>query len=334
MDPIVINITDLTQGITQTDLSTPFLIATDKAMELKQISSIDDLGEDATASDNIYKMAAKLLAQRAQTLYVMGINGGAGAAPSKGKKVLEAIKAANVPHYYVGTDLRDAADRKVIADDYAAKVGFYIAGATKDAEADTLVAEAKSLNNESCLIMAHKGISGEDAFADCALIGKMAPVLEGTAPFFYQSLNTVPDGGYPASDVTKFEKGNICTVTTYMKRVETWTGKTTKGTYAHFKVLKDWLVVRLKEALAKVIHNDKGVFMSNDGLAAITDAMKEVLNVGKVERGVILEYTVYTPKREDIPANDRANGIVNGYQIQCTFTGFTEKVTVNIVAEV
>lgn len=334
MDPIVINITDLTQGITQTDLSTPFLIATDKAMDVMQISSIDDLDSHATSSDNIYKMAAKLLAQRPQTLYVMGVDGSSDSAPAKGTKVLEAIKAANVPHYYVGTDLRDAADRKVIADDYAAKIGFYIAGAAKDADADTLVSEAETLNNEGCLIMAHKGISGEDAFADCALIGKMAPVLEGTAPFFYQSLNTIPDGGYSAADVTKFEKGNICTVTTYMKRIETWTGKTTKGTYAHFKVLKDWLQVRLKEALAKVIHNDKGVFMSDDGLAVITNAMKEVLNVGKVERGVILDYTVYTPKRADIPTNDRANGIVNGYQIECTFTGFVEKVVVNIVAEV
>lgn len=334
MDPIVINITDLTQGITQTDLSTPFLIATDKEMAIMQISSIDDLDGHATSSDNIYKMAAKLLAQRPQTLYVMGVDGASDSAPEKGNKVLAAIKAANVPHYYVGTDLRDATDRKVIADDYAAKIGFYIAGADKAAEADTLVAEATTLNNESCLIMAHKGITGEDAFADCALIGKMAPVLEGTAPFFYQSLNTIPDGGYPAADVTKFEKGNICTVTTYMKRIETWTGKTTKGTYAHFKVLKDWLQVRLKEALAKVIHNDKGVFMSDDGLAAITNAMKEVLNVGKVERGVILDYTVYTPKRADIPTNDRANGIVNGYQIVCTFTGFVEKVVVNIVAEV
>lgn len=340
MEPIVINITDLTQGITQTDLSTALLVATDKALPLKLISSIEELGEGVSETDHIYKMVTRALAQKVQQMYVLGIDGSSHSeSAALGKAVVAAIKNLNVPYYYFGTDVRKAADRKEIADYHATKISFYIASPEMTATADTLVEEAKTLNNESCLIMAHKGIdtlgrSKEEAYADCALIGKMAPVLEGTAPFFYQSLNTIPDGGYPAADVVKFKNGNICTVTTYMKRIETWTGKTTKGSYAHFKVLKDWLVVRLKEALAKVIHNDAGVFMNPDGLGKITDALKEVLNVGKVQRGVIYDYTVYTPKREDIPVNDRANGIVNGYQIQATFTGFVETVVINIVAEV
>lgn len=51
-------------------------------------------------------------------------------------KVLAAIKAANVPHYYVCTDLEMQPDRKVIAVDYAAKIGFYIAGSDKSLAAD------------------------------------------------------------------------------------------------------------------------------------------------------------------------------------------------------
>lgn len=328
MDPIVINIMDLTQGITQTDLSTPLLVATDKAYDLKLISSLEEL-DGLEKTDNLYKMAASLLSQRPQDVYVLGL-----ASAASGSVVVDAINKADIPHYYLATDLRTAEKRAPVAKAYGAKIGFYVAAGGLEETADVLVTEAKTLNTEGTMIMAHKGVRSEDVFADCAMIGKMAPVLEGTAPFYYQSLDGIPDGGYSKADVSKLQAGNVNTVTTYMKRIETWTGKTTKGSYCHFKVLKDWLQVRLKEALAKVIHNDKGVFMSEEGLGAITAAMKEVLDVGKTGRGVIYDYTVYTPLRSEIPANDRANGIVNGFQIQVTFTGFVEKVVVNIVAEV
>lgn len=329
MDPIVINIMDLTQGITQTDLSTALLVATDKQTDLKLISSLEELSEDLEPTDNLYKMAAALLAQRPQEVYVLGL-----ASAESGDAVVSAIDKAGIPHYYLATDLRTAEKRAPVAKAYGSKIGFYVAAGGLEETADALIEEAKTLNTEGTMLMAHKGVRSADVFADCAMIGKMAPILEGTAPFYYQSLDGVPDGGYSKSDVAKMHKGNVNTVTTYMKRIETWTGKTTKGSYCHFKVLKDWLQVRLKEALAKAIHNDAGVFMNEDGLGKITAAMKEVLDVGKTGRGVIYDYTVYTPLRSEIPANDRANGIVNGYQIKVTFTGFVEAVVINIVAEV
>ncbi|MGL5190543.1 MAG: hypothetical protein ACRC7S_12940, partial [Cetobacterium sp.] len=250
-------------------------------------------------------------------------------------KILE----LDVPHYYAASDIRTPEGRKALADFYGGRLGFYVAGGEIGLTADDAITEAATLATESCLLMAHNGVkvtgqTATEAFADAALVGKMAPVIEGGAPWFYQSLDGVPDGAYAKADVSKLYKGNVTTVTTYMKRVETWGGKTTKGTYAHFKILKDWLQVRLKEALAKTIHTDKGVFLSDDGLSDITRAMKEVLDVGKTERGTLLDYIVYTPLRSSIPTNDRANGIVNGYQIQVTFTGFVEKVTINIIAEV
>lgn len=333
-EPIVINIMDRTQGITAADLSTPLLVATDAKMDVRKISSIDDL---AGVSTNIYKMAAAALAQRPQEIYVAGFVPDSGVVT--GDNLLEYVKTLDIPYYYFGTDLRKGTDIAPLAAYFGARLGFYVAAGELTAPADDLVALAGNLASESVQLMAHKGKTADgttygEAFADMAMIGKMAPVLSGTAAFFYQSLDGVPDGGYSKADVTKLYDGNVSTVTTYMKRVETWGGKTTKGTYCHFKILKDWLHVRLKEALAKHIHQDQTVFLSDDGLAGITAAMKEIMDVGKDGRGVFVEYEIHTPLRAEIPANDRANGIVNGYQIRVTFTGFVEKVTVNIIAEV
>lgn len=333
-DPIIINIMDRTQGITVTDLSTPLLVATDAKMDPKLISSIDDLKGVTT---NIYKMAAAVLAQRPQEVYVAGFVPDSGVVT--GDNLLEYVKTLDLPYYYFATDLRKGTDIAPLATYFGARLGFYVAGGELTAAADDLVTLAESLASESVQLMAHKGKAADgttydEAFADAAMVGKMAPVISGTAAFFYQSLDGIPDGGYSAADVSKLYSGNVSTVTTYMKRVETWGGKTTKGTYCHFKILKDWLHVRLKEALAKHLHQDQTVFMSDDGLASITAAMKEVMDVGKDGRGVFVSYEIHTPLRSEIPTNDRANGIVNGYQIKVTFTGFVEKVTINIIAEV
>ncbi|MGL5714709.1 MAG: hypothetical protein ACRCX2_16945 [Paraclostridium sp.] len=337
MDPIVINIMDLTQGITQQDLSTPLVVSCKQNYALKLISSIDEI-TDAGVDTDLYKMANAVLRQRPQEMYVLGVTA-TGGGDASGADIIAKITELDIPHYYATSDVGSAADRKTLADFYGGRIGFYSAMADLGMSAEDAIAEAATLATESCVLVAHNGIkvagqSVVESYAAAALIGKMAPVIEGGAPWFYQSLDGIPDGGYSKSDVAKLYKGNVNTVTTYMKRVETWGGRTTKGTYCHFKVLKDWLQVRLKEALAKVIHTDKGVFMSDDGLSDITRAMKEVLDVGKIERGTLLTYTVYTPLRASIPQNDRANGIVNGYQIKVMFTGFVEKVTINIIAEV
>lgn len=337
MDPIVINIMDLTQGITQQDLSTPLVVSCKEEYGLKLISSLDEL-QDAGVDSNIYKMANAVLRQRPQEMYVLGVTAKEGGEAS-GADIVAKILELDIPHYYAVSDIRTPEGRKALADFYGGRLGFYAAGGEIGLTADAAVTEAAALATESCVLVVHNGIKvgnqqAVEAFADASLIGKMAPVIEGGAPWFYQSLDGIPDGAYSKADVVKLYKGNITTVTTYMKRVETWGGKTTKGTYCHFKILKDWLQVRLKEALAKVIHTDKGIFLSDTGLADITKAMKEVLDVGKIERGTLLNYTVYTPLRSSIPTNDRANGIVNGYQVQVTFTGFVERVTINIIAEV
>lgn len=338
MDPIVINVMDLTAGISVQDLSTPLVVGVTKAFEPKLISSIEEITKTEVGED-AYAMATAVLRQRPQQLYVFGVKG-SGEGSTTGAEIVEKIVEKDIPHYYCATALRTKADVKALADFYGARLGFYVAAADKAAaSAAAIVTDATALATESCFLIAHKGIKNEsgsfdEAYADAAMVGKMAPVLEGGAPWFYQSLDGVPDGGYSAADVNTLYKGSVNTVTTYMKRVETWCGKTTKGTYAHFKILKDWMTVRLKEALAKTIHTDAGVFMSNDGLSSITNAMKEVMNVGKVQRGVFESYEIHTPLRADIPTNDRANGIVNGYQIKVKFTGFVEKVTINIVAEV
>lgn len=335
MDPIVINIMDLTQGITQQDLSTGLIVVTNATIPLKLVNAIDQLGDDVPVGSTAYLMATAYLRQRRSSLYILGVTGTSGNATVE--EVITELQSQDIPYYYFAMDLNDQASRKTMADYQAARIAFFCSEDGPDVEADTAIANALALNTEACTIIAHKGITRdsnrERVFSDCALLGKMAPIIEGGAPWFYQSLDGIADGEYSAADVNKLYAGNVCTVTTYMKRVETWTGKTTKGSYCHFKVLKDWLVVRLKENLTKTIHNDAGVFMNEEGLADITASIKEIMEVGR-NRGTINAYTVYTPRRADIPSNDRANGIVNGFQIQCTFTGFIEKVVINIVAEV
>lgn len=338
MDPIVINIMDLTQGITQQDLSTGLIVVTDATIPLQLINAVDQLGDNIPVNSTAYNMATTYLRQRRSALYILGVTGTSGNATVE--EVITELRSQDIPYYYFAMDLNDQASRKAMADYQAARIAFFCSEDGPSVEADISVANALALNTEACTLIAHNGIKDttspgtrKKAYSDCALLGKMAPIIEGGAPWFYQALDGIPDGAYSAADVNKLYTGNVCTVTTYMKRVETWTGKTTKGSYCHFKVLKDWLVVRLKENLAKTIHNDAGVFMNEEGLAEITASIKEIMEVGRT-RGTINAYTVYTPRRADIPSNDRANGIVNGFQIQCTFTGFIEKVVINIIAEV
>lgn len=333
-NPINVVITDATAGISQTDLSTPFLLATDKVVPLQKISALDDI-KGAEATDTIYKMAASLLGARIQDVWVQGI-----ATPtSPDTEIQETIKNAAASHYFFATDNTTKSVREALATYYGSRIGIYSTRMPLDTSVDDAVDISKSLNNESCIAMAHKGRGEEgsktEVFADCAFIGKMAPRLEGTAPWYYQSLSGIPDGGYGAGDVTKLKEGNVNTVTgLYGKRVQTWTGKTTAGTYIDFKVLKDWLQVRLTEAVQKTVFDDRGVPYNNVGFAAIASACKEVLNQAKTERGVIESYTSFIPRRQDIPVNDRANRKFEGLTFKTVFTGFVESVTVNVSAEV
>jgi hypothetical protein len=333
-NPINIVITDATAPISQTDLSTPYLLATDKVVPLQKISSVDDI-TGAIVSDTIYKMATSLLGARSQEVWIQGI-----AAPTNpDTEILEVIKNSGVAHYFLSIDTVDTATRTALAGYYGTRVGLFSSRMPLTATADEAIAEAESLSNESCILMAHKG-RGEagskiDVFADAAIVGKMAPVLEGTRPWYYQFINGMPDGDYSAGDVTKLHDGNVNTITgLYGKRIQTWTGKTTAGTFIDFKILKDWLQVRLTEAIQKTVFNDLGVPYDNVGFGQIASACKAVLNQAKDERGVLVSYTTFIPRRQDIPVNDRANRKFAGMNFKVVFKGFVEIVTVNIIAEV
>lgn len=337
-DPIIIDLRDLTTGITTADLGIAMAFTSTKAISLQKISKLSDI-QGAVVGDPIYSLAAMALTQKPIELYVLGIDATSqGDDDAKAQAILTALTASGIPFYYLATDIVAPAQVDEVNKYMASRsVGIHLAEEDMLGTIDDAVAHAASYATESCVLYKHPGkildAKKSPAYMHAAMMGKMSTVAEGTAPWYYQSLNGVPSSAYSGADIDKLYNGYVNTMWSYMKRVETWGGFTTKGTYVDFKILKDWTYIRIKEAVASVIHTDIGIHLSDGDLGLITNAIKGVIGKGK-SSGVYVDATVITPRRSEISVLDRQQRKVTGFEVYLEFAGFAEKVGILIITGV
>lgn len=182
---------------------------------------------------------------------------------------------------------------------------------------------------------------------DAAIAGKVLGYTPGTYDVKWQTLSGISDSGFSLTDLNTIRSNQGNAPSEVGGRVFMNDGVSTDGSNIATGILIDYCVSRIESALLLLFLNNLKISMDSRGLAqiesTITGELQALAAVGAIaevdttseadmafsEDGKYL-YKVTVPTRSQIPANDRANGIVPNVVASFYVSGAVKEIQINL----
>ncbi len=263
---------------------------------------------------------------------------------------LDAILAADSDWYGLGMASRVQQDQLDAAAWALAneKLSFFadddtdIPGTTESADTTTLAAQLKDGSNDRAVLAYNETADGSssDQRADGAAAGMVLGRDPGAYTAKFKKLS-----GVTVSNLTPTQSKNVRD-----KNANTYEevggvnifreGTTSEGEFIDVMHFVDWLKARITENVYQLLVSQAKVPYTDGGILSIRDRVEEILQIGQDRGGIsptafdeddvqIGGFYTEVPALADIPANDKANRVLNDVKFTAFLAGAIHKVKID-----
>ncbi|EPG73960.1 PF11863 domain protein [Leptospira fainei serovar Hurstbridge str. BUT 6] len=334
INDIVIDITRGTQGLAQKSFRPLILRAADTtATALKKviISELTDLtAAGFTSSDDVYKMAAAMLAQSPSPVDIMVV-----VSHDPIATTLDALRDLDDNFYAVCITSRAKADLNAAGTWANANKKFFFG-----CSSDLTALSSRNVDRESYLIHDNH----PEDYPECAWVGQNIPKQPGSTTFKWKRLNGQNASTFSKTDLTTIRTSKGQALQALSGAIYVNEGIATSGEFIDVIVGQDWVEDQLNTGLLSLFLNNDKVSLDDSGIAQVEGVVRDVLkragDAGIIAKAVspddlklsddkVYMNQVFVPTRSQLSVNDRANRQLSGIKFVYYLAGAIHKVNVN-----
>ncbi|MDF2657764.1 MAG: hypothetical protein K0Q94_555 [Paenibacillus sp.] len=272
----------------------------------KEYSDLAGLTPDFAATTEVYKAAAALLGQGANSpasFAVVAYDG------TSGDPVATLQANWDRDWYFLIATESDVADIKLIADVVEGK-GFKMFATRTDDTTDLVTLKAQDYDRT--FVIYHSSATEVAKYPDAAWVGARGSSPVGSVTWkFAQLVGITADTiGKATVESVDADGGNVYVMRGGQPR--TGEGKTVSGEFIDVIMSKDWVKLNIENSIQTLLNNNPKVPYTNSGIGQLEGATINVLKAGH-NQGIIAEdddgiplYSTNFPSREQSNPADRA----------------------------
>lgn len=326
---IDVQITRETQIPSQVGFGIPLLVGDSDRFaageRVRTYGSIEEVEADFTAGDFEITMARNAFSQSPSPTQIMI---GQVEAADSGNYVtaLTAIQAVNDDWYGLAVETRLEADILAIAAWVEARIKIFCAlssdAAVKSATAGNVLEDLVAAAYERTFLLYSEDL---DDHAGAAWLGKQLPKLPGGTNWAYQTLAGITVDSLSLTEQNNItnNKGSIYTVVNDINHTQF--GQVASGEWVDVMRGSDFIQVRMQEKVYFQLINSDRIPYTENGIAVIENAMRDVLKQARDVNGIITEFEITTPALADISAIDKGNRFLPDMTFVATLAGAINK---------
>lgn len=323
-----VTITRQTKAVSEKGFGTPLVLSTSKNLPYKVYTDIEQVANDFATTTEEYKLFSRMFGQnpRPAEIAVFGVqyNGTSGDPAVLVDALNTLIQTHNDFYYLVSVEQGDD-EIAALAEWTSTQEKIYAASTSSE----TLYAMLSGLYDNVFLLVHDQ----PRQYPAEGLVAQLAPLPIGSYTWTFKTIQGVSPVSYDATKINDIHANHACTYIREGGVNITSRGVATSGEYidnvqaTHFiKARMTEAVFRLLATNPKIPHTDAGIAMV---VAEVDNVLKQAFKQGIIadENGEPL-YTITVPKREDIPANTRAQRILPDIEWTAVVAGAIEKVEI------
>lgn len=323
-----VQITRETKPISEKGFGLPLVLATSKDLPYTMYTDISEVADDFAADSKEYKLLSRMFGQnpRPAEIAVYGVQyDGATDSPTELTTALnDLIKTHNDFYYLVSPEQGDD-EITALAEWTNTQDKLY--GATTSNK--DLAAALKGRYDNTFLVIHDK----PDSYVAEGLIATCAPRVIGSYTWTFKTVQGVPAVSFDNTTINEIHANNASTYINEAGVLMNSHGVVTSGEYIDVIQSTHFLKARLAEYVFRLLALKDKVPYTDAGIALVVAEVDKVLKQA-FKQGIIADdngeplYTITVPKREDIPANTRAQRILPDVKWTAVIAGAVEKVEI------
>jgi hypothetical protein len=165
---------------------------------------------------------------------------------------------------------------------------------------------------------------------DAAWMGYMLTTTPGIGNWALKSLVGVTADKLTDTQITNAQSKNCNTYVTIGGAGTTYKGVCASGAYIDEVIFDDWLASTMQTNVFAILTdpNNLKVSYTNKGIVAIENGMRQALQQGEDNQGIIPGWTISAPDANTVPSADKKSRTLNGMSFNAVRAGAIDKVNI------
>ena len=326
MKDFIVNISRLTETISQRGFGLILIAGTSRDLDYTIYNNITEVANDFTITDAEYLIANRIFLQSPAPQQVAIISEiQTDMSISVGEHLVNilanTVDSNNEWFGLVTTDYSiDTIERVSAWIDTQEK----IYAVTTDELAELMYSQI--VNSDNTIIAYHDDVNNGNYVAESLLIHLLVRTIGSTTGKFRQ-LQNITESNVTVTELNELHNNNVLAYVEKMGVLQTSEGKVSSGEYIDVVLGTYFIKFRMEEELARLAINTPKIPYSNQGIALLSSVAEKILKLATTQT-IILEdedgngvYEISTIRREDTPIADVANRIYNGISWSAVLAG-------------
>lgn len=314
----IVNITKLTQAVSQKGFGLPLILGTSKDVPYALYGGIEEVGKAFGEESKEYKIAARLFGQNPAPSEIAMIGVLYDADPTKLVVTLNTLIDTENDWYFLMCTENSNDVVQALSEWIDTQMKMYFV-TTQDLTAPSL------LESEQTVVMYHET---EDAYVAEGLVSLAATSNPGSLSFKFKTVNGVQASKITSTELAQLHEDGGFSYVRKMGVLQTTEGITTSKEYIDVVMGAHYIQSRMEEECMYLAINNKKISYDNTGIAMLAGVCRDVLTRA-TDMDIILRddetnkgvFTIDITKREDVSKNDIANRIYNGIKWTASLAG-------------
>jgi len=324
-----VTITRQTKPVSEVGFGLPLVLATSKTLAYKVYNDIEEVLADFADTTEEYKLLSRMFGQnpRPAQIAVYGVPyDSATDEPSTLAEALTTLITMGKNDFYYLLSVQQGDEEITSLAEWASTKDKIYAASTSST---TLYQNLKDLYDNVFLLVHDQ----PRQYPAEGLVAQLAPLPIGSYTWTFKTIQGVTPAAYDATKINDIHENNACTYIQEGGVNITSHGVATSGEYVDVVQSTHYIKSRMTEAVFRLLAQNSKIPYTDAGIAMVVAEVDNVLKQA-FRQGIIAEengeplYSINVPKREDIPANTRAQRVLPDVKWTATIAGAVEKVEI------
>jgi hypothetical protein len=333
-DRVKVQILRDTSAVARVSFGVPLFIGTtDEGVRAASYANLEEVGAVYAESTPEYKAALAFFSQQPQPRQlIIGFKDDT----ESYTEALTEIRVVNDEWFCVAIESRNPADALTMAPAVSALPGlrqFWFVSSDVNtlnpADETNIAYQLRELNFDQARVVFHR--QGATIFPDMAMLGRVLPIPEsrtsgpGTAAWHDQPIVGITGESFTSTERSALESFNAEFFINVAGATRAMGGKMAGGEWGDVMHFVAWLETRLAEdvyeLMARAANRREKIPYSDAGIARVESTVRNRLDIGVSIGGILDDFTVTVPRREDTQFGDRANRVLKDVNFEANLAG-------------
>lgn len=333
-DRVKVQILRDTSAVSRVSFGVPLFIGTtDVGVRAASYANLEEVGEVFDESNPEYKAALAFFSQQPQPRQlIIGFKDGA----ETYTEAMNEIRAVNDEWFAVAIESRDDSDALAMAPAVSALPGlrqFWFVSADPlildPADETNIAYQLREANFDQARVVYHS--QGATIFPDMAMLGRVLPIPEsrttgpGSAAWHDQPIIGITGESFTSTQRSALEAFYAEYFINVAGATRAMGGKMAGGEWGDVMHFVAWLETRLAEdvyeLMARAGNRREKIPYSDEGIARVESVVRNRLDIGVSIGGILDDFEVTVPRREDTQFGDRVNRVLKDVNFEANLAG-------------